>query len=127
MAFPSSFFVISFIGLPTQLTHDARGYKQNRPVIRSAHIYRFTNTAVDAVGIFRKSGGKQRISHLREMIEADPGASPFIVHVINTSSVLPSHERLRDRKFLCRAKEERSVISFLLFLRIGSGHKPETV
>ena len=122
--------MISFIGLRTQLTHDARVYKQNRPIIRSAHIYRFTNTAVDAVGIFRKSGGKQRISHLREMIEADPGASPFIVHVIkpnNTSSVLPSHERLRDRKFLCRAKEERSVISFLLFLRIGSGHKPETV
>jgi len=29
--------------------------------------------AVDAVGIFRKSGGKQRINHLKEMIEGDPG------------------------------------------------------
>lgn len=28
---------------------------------------------VDAVGIFRKSGGKQRINHLKEMIEGDPG------------------------------------------------------
>lgn len=30
---------------------------------------------VDAVGIFRKSGGKQRINHLKEMIEGDPGNS----------------------------------------------------
>lgn len=28
---------------------------------------------MDAVGIFRKSGGKQRINHLKEMIEGDPG------------------------------------------------------
>lgn len=32
-------------------------------------------SAVDAVGIFRKSGGKQRINHLKEMIEGDPGTS----------------------------------------------------
>ena len=32
-------------------------------------------TGVDAVGIFRKSGGKQRINHLKEMIEGDPGNS----------------------------------------------------
>ena len=31
------------------------------------------SVAVDAVGIFRKSGGKQRINHLKEMIEGDPG------------------------------------------------------
>jgi len=32
---------------------------------------------VDAVGIFRKSGGKQRINHLKEMIEGDPGITVF--------------------------------------------------
>ena len=35
------------------------------------------STAVDAVGIFRKSGGKQRINHLKEMIEGDPGITVF--------------------------------------------------
>lgn len=35
----------------------------------------FFFSAVDAVGIFRKSGGKQRINHLKEMIEGDPGTS----------------------------------------------------
>lgn len=34
--------------------------------------------AVDAVGIFRKSGGKQRINHLKEMIEGDPGIMVFL-------------------------------------------------
>lgn len=37
----------------------------------------FQSTAVDAVGIFRKSGGKQRINHLKEMIEGDPGTMVF--------------------------------------------------
>ena len=32
---------------------------------------------MDAVGIFRKSGGKQRINHLKEMIEGDPGITVF--------------------------------------------------
>lgn len=36
------------------------------------------STAVDAVGIFRKSGGKQRINHLKEMIEGDPGITVFL-------------------------------------------------
>ena len=40
---------------------------------------------MDAVGIFRKSGGKQRINHLKEMIEGDPGITidhdiTFIFH-----------------------------------------------
>lgn len=35
---------------------------------------------VDAVGIFRKSGGKQRINHLKEMIEGDPGNSVSAWH-----------------------------------------------
>ncbi|KAJ7356191.1 Dynein light chain Tctex-type [Desmophyllum pertusum] len=34
-------------------------------------------SAVDAVGIFRKSGGKQRINHLKEMIEGDPDNTDF--------------------------------------------------
>lgn len=32
---------------------------------------------MEAVGIFRKSGGKQRINHLKEMIEGDPGRIVF--------------------------------------------------
>lgn len=34
-------------------------------------------SAVDAVGIFRKSGGKLRINHLKEMIEGDPDNTDF--------------------------------------------------
>lgn len=67
---------------------------------------------MDAVGIFRKSGGKQRINHLKEMIEGDPGITVF--HI--------SFQQTFTSRFGCNGKRVFNLDWFwLIWWRCPSG------
>lgn len=62
-------------GVPLSVVLQRTGQPLPRSILFAINYLQ--RTAVDAVGIFRKSGGKQRINHLKEMIESDQDNTDF--------------------------------------------------
>ncbi|XP_015765354.1 PREDICTED: stAR-related lipid transfer protein 13-like isoform X1 [Acropora digitifera] len=62
-------------GVPLSIVLQRTGQPLPRSILFAINYLQ--RTGVDAVGIFRKSGGKQRINHLKEMIEGDPENTDF--------------------------------------------------
>ena len=76
--FPHIFFLLT-VNFFARRNKEPELWDSRHDEILQTVFFLLFSTAVNAVGIFRKSGGKQRINHLKEMIEGDPGTSIFHV------------------------------------------------